>query len=172
MCVNKNKQAGFTLIELLVTMILFAVIAVLSYTALNTSIKQQNAQKIHHQQLLELQKTLLYLERDITQVHSQTMTLNAQGFTLSSVQNEQLFKLHYSIHQKKLIRQNKTDAENTTSLTLINNISNGKIRILDSDNKWHTEWGGTGKSYYPRAIEIKFKHPAWGEIKKLVFINE
>lgn len=177
MCVNKNKQAGFTLIELLITMSLFAVIAILSYTALNTSIKQQNAQQIHHQQLLELQKTLLYIERDITQIHNQTMTLNQQGFTLSSVQNEQLLKLNYSIHQKKLIRKhkiegkNKTNAQNTITLTLIDNISDGKIRILDSSNKWHTKWEVSSKTH-PKAVEIKFKHPAWGEITKLVFINE
>jgi len=170
MCKNSAKQTGFTLIELLITMAIFAVISTLSYSALNTSIKQQEAQKIHHQYLIELQKTLHYLERDITQIYQKEIVLNKSGFSIKSIQNEQLLKLNYSVHKKKLIRWDKTDAENPTTLTLISGISKGSIRILDSNNKWHTKWH-TSKTY-PRVVEIKFEHPAWGVIKKQVFIDE
>ncbi|WP_201342010.1 hypothetical protein [Abyssogena phaseoliformis symbiont] len=107
-----TKQTRFTLIELLIIIVIFSIIATLSYSALNTSIKQKNAQKIHHKQLIELQKTLHHLERDITQIYNQVVVLDGSGLSIKSVQNEQLLKLNYSVFGKKLIRKDITNKEN------------------------------------------------------------
>ncbi len=170
MCKNNIRQTGFTLIELLVTIMIFAIISTLSYNALHTSIKQQKAQEIHHQQLFELQKTLHYLQRDITQIYHQEIVLSKSGFGITSIQNQKLLKLNYSVREKKIIRQDQTDAQNPVTLTLISDISKGSIRVLDSNNKWHVNWHKGVAS--PRVVEIKFEHPGWGEVKKLVFIDE
>lgn len=166
----KINQAGFTLIELLITIVIFTVLTALSYSALNTAIKQQNAQKVHHNQLIELQKTLHYLERDITQIYKQVVALNRSGLSIKSIQNEQLLKLNYSVSNAKLIRKDTTDKENIVALTLISGINDSSIRVLDNNNKWHKNWRN-GEAYL-KAIEIKFNHPAWGMVKKLVLLDE
>jgi hypothetical protein len=45
-------------------------------------------QKKHSQALIEMQRTLLYLERDFSQVFNQEITLSEQNVQLNSVQND------------------------------------------------------------------------------------
>ena len=63
------QRKSFTLIELLVTMAIFSVITVISYHALSASARNETVQGMHSEQLFQLQKTLNYLERDITQTY-------------------------------------------------------------------------------------------------------
>jgi hypothetical protein len=45
------------------------------------------------------------------------------------------------------------------------------IRLLDHQNQWQIEWTQNLKTSV-KAIEIKFKHPFWGDLTKLVLLDE
>ena len=106
------QRKAFTLIELLVTMAIFSLIAAISYYSLSTSFQNEVVQDRHSGQLFQLQKTLNFIERDITQTSNQNITLDSSGLTLVTLQNDQLLSIHYSITSNQLFLafQIETDA--------------------------------------------------------------
>ncbi len=163
------KQQGFTLVELLIAIAILSVISVISYSALSNTLKHQSSQKEHSQNLDQLQKTLLYLARDFSQTFHQEITLEGNNIQLKSVQNDTLLTLNYQFNGGTIIRQDATNPDQKAQLILLTSATQIKVRLLDNTNKWHTEWQyKNGSKEYLIAIEIKFTHPYWGEIKKVV----
>ncbi len=165
------QKKAFTLIELLVAMAIFSVIGVISYYSLSTSFKNEAVQGAHSEQLFQLQKTLSYLERDITQASNQNITLNASGLTFNSFQNDYLLSLNYSLQSNQLFRQDLTNSTDVKPLALQDNIKKASIRILDKQNNWQTKWRKNNGNR-AKAVEIKFSHPYWGDLTKLVMIDD
>jgi prepilin-type N-terminal cleavage/methylation domain-containing protein len=166
-----KKQQGFTLIELLITMAIFSVIAVISYYALGNSFKNEPIQTKHSESLFALQKTLNYFERDIAQISNQNITLNNSYLSFTSLQNEQLLKLKYVFNSGHLQRLDITKEELQPAIILLNDLNKISIRALTDKNIWTINWVKKDKAYL-KAIEIKFTHPYWGNITKLVMIDE
>jgi type II secretion system protein J len=105
----KIKQKGFTLIEVLISTTIFAFIAVISYSAINTVIKSQDIQKPHNENLIQLQKTLNYIERDITQTYNQSITLAKAGLIIKSLQNNKLLNISYHVSSEDQCRSKELD---------------------------------------------------------------
>ena len=166
-----RKQQGLTLIELLITMAIFSVIAVISYYALSNSFKNESIQTKHSEKLFALQKTLNYIERDITQISNHTVSLSNSRLEFSSLQNEQLLKLLYVFQSGQLQRLDITHQDHQPTLVLINNITKTRIRALTNKDIWVTKWAKKDNTYL-KAIEVKFTHPHWGDITKLVMLDE
>ena len=166
-----RNQKGFTLIELLITMAIFSVIAVISYYSLSSSFKSESIQIKHSEALFELQKTLNYIERDITQISNQNVVLSNSILEFTSLQNEQLFEIKYIFNSGQLRRIDVSNQESQPTLTLIDNISKANIRVLTNKNIWQANWRKTNDAYL-KAIEVKFTHPYWGNIIKLVMLDE
>lgn len=61
------RQSGFTLLELLVAMGIFALMAAMAYGGLNNIMNENKATNEHEVRLAKLQKTFLWLDRDIEQ---------------------------------------------------------------------------------------------------------
>jgi len=166
-----NHRRAFTLIELLITMSIFSIIAVVSYSSLSASFKNEVAQNKHSEQLFQLQKTLNFLERDITQSYNQNISLNDSGLTLTTLQNDELLSVNYAINSAQLFRQDVTDISNPKTLLLLENIKKASIAVLDESNQWKQKWrkNSTNKA---KAIQIKLNHPNWGEVTKLVVVDD
>ena len=164
------QRKAFTLIELLVTMAIFSLIAAISYYSLSTSFQNEVVQDRHSGQLFQLQKTLNFIERDITQTSNQNITLDSSGLTLVTLQNDQLLRIHYSITSNQLFREDITNRSETKTLALLDQIKTATIRILDHQNKWQIKWNYNEDSP-AKAIEIKFSHPHWGDLIKLVMLD-
>lgn len=166
-----NHRKAFTLIELLITMAIFSIIAVVSYNSLSASFKNEVAQNKHSEQLFQLQKTLNFLERDITQSYNQNISLNDSGLTLTTLQNDELLSVNYAINSAQLFRQDVTDISNPKTLLLLENIKKASIAVLDESNQWKQKWrkNSTNKA---KAIQIKLNHPNWGEVTKLVVVDD
>ncbi|SMN00339.1 General secretion pathway protein J [uncultured Candidatus Thioglobus sp.] len=162
------KQKGFTLIELLIAIAILSVISLITYNTLSTTLKHQSIQKQHSQDLTQLQKTLLYFERDFSQVFNQEIQLNQTTISLKSIQNDQLLNIQYQFDSNNIQRQDTSNPETSAQLILLTKLSQFKVRVLDNENKWHNTWRHQDNKNYLKALEIKFTHPYWGEIKKLV----
>ena len=61
----KTRQSGFTLLEVLVAISVFSVVAIVSYTTLDTYLDQRERLTIHYGKLERIQRLFILLERDI-----------------------------------------------------------------------------------------------------------
>jgi prepilin-type N-terminal cleavage/methylation domain-containing protein len=165
------QRKAFTLIELMVTISIFSLIASISYYSLSASFKNKEVQNNHSEELFKLQKTLNFLERDITQASNQNVTLDGYGLTLSSLQNDELVIIQYSVISNQLLRKDITNPSEPIILELLDQINTPSIRLLDRQNQWQIKWT-RNENKSVKAIEIKFKHPFWGDLTKLVLIDE
>jgi general secretion pathway protein J len=164
------KRKAFTLIELMVTIAIFSLIASISYYSLSASFKNKSVQDSHSAELFQLQKTLNFLERDITQISNQNVTLDSSGLTLVTLQNDELITIQYSVISNQLLRKDISNKSEPIILELLNQISTPTIRVLDQEGQWQIKWNYS-ESNSVKAIEIKFKHPFWGDVTKLVMID-
>jgi hypothetical protein len=81
-----------------------------------------------------------------------------------------LLSIHYSITSNQLFREDITNRSETKTLALLDQIKTATIRILDHQNKWQIKWNYNEDSP-AKAIEIKFSHPHWGDLIKLVMLD-
>ena len=63
-----NKSSGFTLIELLVAIAIFSVLSLAAYQILQGVLRSGEISKEHDQDLLEIQRGMLLIERDFVQM--------------------------------------------------------------------------------------------------------
>ena len=164
------QRQAFTLIELMVAIAIFSLIASISYYSLSASFKNKTVQDSHSSQLFKLQKTLAFLERDITQISNQNITLNNSGLTLVTLQNDELLTIQYSVNSNQLLRKDISNKSVPIILELLNQISTPTIRVLDQEYQWQIKWNYS-ESKSAKAIKIKFNHPFWGDLTKLVMID-
>ena len=165
------QRKAFTLIELMVTIAIFALIASMSYYSLSASFNNGVVQESHSEELFQLQKTLNFLERDITQTSSQQIDLDQSGLTIVTLQNDQLLAIKYSVNSNQLFRKDITNPSEQRVLGLLDQISSANIKILDQQSRWQSEWN-RGSMGPAKAIEIQLSHPYWGNLIKLVMLDE
>ena len=165
------QRKAFTLIELMVTIAIFALVASMSYYSLSASFNNGVVQERHSEELFKLQKTLNFLERDITQTSNQQIDLDQSGLTIVTLQNDQLHTIRYSVKSNQLFRKDITNPSEQRVLGLLDQISSANIKILDQQSRWQSEWsrGSVGPA---KAIEIQLDHPYWGNLIKLVMLDE
>ena len=165
------QRKAFTLIELMVTIAIFALIASMSYYSLSASFNNAVVQESHSEELFQLQKTLNFLERDITQTSNQQIDLDQSGLKIVTLQNDQLLTIKYSVNSNQLFRKDITNLSEQRVLGLLDQISSANIKILDQQSRWQSEWnrGSVGPA---KAIEIQLNHPYWGNLIKLVMLDE
>jgi len=167
---NTSRKA-FTLIELLVTVAIFSLIASISYSVLSTSFKSKEIQNTHSDELFKLQKTLNFIERDISQISNQNIMLNANGLTFSTFQNDELLFIQYAVSSNQLLRKDITSPSKPVALELLDQVNNLSVRLLDHEGQWLLEMN-INENTMIKAIEIKLKHPFWGDLTKLVLIDD
>ena len=155
----------------MVTIAIFALIASMSYYSLSASFNNGVAQESHSEELFQLQKTLNFLERDITQTSSQQIDLDQSGLQIVTLQNDQLLTIKYSVNSNQLFRKDITNPSEQRVLGLLDQISSANIKILDQQSRWQSEWN-RGSMGPAKAIEIQLNHPYWGNLIKLVMLDE
>ena len=62
---GRRRNAGFTLLELLVSLAIFALLATMAYSALNTVLNARKEVEQRAARLTELQTAFMVMERDI-----------------------------------------------------------------------------------------------------------
>jgi len=158
--------AGFTLLELLVALAIFGLLATMSYSGLRVVMTQQSGTELAADQLSELQKLYLVMQRDIEQVverpirdeygDQQPPFIGAETLQLTRAgwrnpvgrQRSNLQRVGYALEDQQLVRYSwivldrAQDSEPLVQL-LTEAIEQIQFRYLGGDNEWKEQWPDT-----------------------------
>lgn len=189
---NRN-QTGFTLLELLVAMVIFSLMSIMAYGGLSNVIIGNEVIATQEKRLKELQRTMMFLERDIRQLvprprntgFNQTKGkafdygLDSDGlieFTRAgnpnpiAVARSSLQRVRYDIEENVLSRKSWALVDHIdlepTSMDLLKDVESVELRLLDKKNEWQINWKEVKE--IPKAVEITIDHKHWGKIKRLI----
>ncbi len=174
MCSNNqsaSQQSGFTLIELIVSMLIFSIISLIAYNALQTYSTSQRLSFGHFEKISILQITNLLIKRDVNQIFNQDIALQDNILTLNSLQNDTVLRVRYLLTEGNLAREDITDIDNVVRLDLIPDIEKFTLRLLNDKNKWTSAYNKSS-AVQIKALEVNFEHEYWGKVKQLVMIGE
>jgi len=162
-----KRQSGFTLLELLVALGIFALLAAMSYSGLNSVMSARQITTQHADRLGQLQKAFLWLGRDIEQVVDRSVRneyaevrpamlgvetgryqleltrtgwRNPAGRARSNLQ-----RVAYGLRDGNLLRVywNVLDrAEDSVPLesVLLEDVEKLELRFLNDKNAWQNSW--------------------------------
>ena len=189
---HNNNQKGFTLLELLVAMVIFSLMSVMAYGGLYNVITGNEVIAKQEQRLKELQRTMMFLERDIRQLVPRPRTIGFNQFAQSfeygldsdglmeftsagnpnpmGIARSSLQRVRYDLEEKILIRKSWAlvdyiDLE-PTSMSLLKDVESMELRLLDKNREWQINWKEA--KFIPLAVEITIEHTHWGKIKRLI----
>jgi len=161
-----RKHSGFTLIEVIIAMSIFAILAVLSYTGLQSVINSKTRTEGSLERLQELQMAMHTLSTDMLQLSNRQahdalggtlLPLSTQDsdllidFTRSGWSNpaklarSTLQRVAYYMDEENLIRVywphiDRADDESRIERTLISNVEALELRFMDDKKQWQTDW--------------------------------
>lgn len=164
---RSSKQSGFTLLEVLVTLAIFGLLSMLAYGSLNAVLKGQQATEEHASRLAQLQKTFMWLGRDIEQAVNRpirdeygdsqlAMTGEAVGryqleLTRAGWRNpagrarSNLQRVAYGVRDEKLIRAywnvlDRAQDSEPLETELLDGVVRLELRFLAVQGNDETEW--------------------------------
>lgn len=157
------QYAGFTLLELLVALAIFGLLATLSYGGLQTVLTQQSMTEEFANELGELQKLYLVMQRDIEQVMlrpirdeygdeqpplvgGETLQLTRAGWRNPTGRpRSNLQRVAYAFEEEQLVRYTWSvldRAQDSEALVqpLSEAIEELRLRYLGANNEWTEQW--------------------------------
>lgn len=203
-----NRLLGFTLIELLVALAIFAVIVVMAYGGLNTVLQVHSHLEQQGTQLAQLQIAFTWLERDLEQIIDRPIrdeygdkqpaiqgTLHQLELTRAGWRNpaqqprSTLQRVAYQLEDKILWRSywqmlDRAQDSRPLKVDLSSNITELKLRYLDSRLQWHEQWPPAAVLETPaaesnnqlqptlKAIEVTVTVVRWGQLTRLFRVPE
>lgn len=191
---NKQKsQRGFTLIELLVSLAIFSMMTVVAYAGIGSIMTNDKASAEHEADLKRLQRTFLFIEKDLRQVTIRTRNdglssplppLNADDDTSTgfleftragnsnptNLKRSSLIRVRYAVDDEKLQRMtwklvDHYDIE-PTSVTLMEGVTEVEVSFLPDSGEEVSEW--TKIDELPIGVEITLTTERWGQIRRVL----
>lgn len=191
----RTKVRGFTLIELLVALLIFVLLAAMSYGGLRTVLDAQQSFEKHNDRLAELQLLFMMMGRDIRQIVDRPIRdnygdkqaaliggLEGLEFTRAGRRNpaqlkrSQLQRVGWQLEDGKLMRLSWNVLDRAQDSVAIRHQMSAKveqleIRFLDQQGKWHEQWPlenpKKGQSALPAAVEVNIELEDWGRVRRL-----
>ena len=164
---TKNEQKGFTLLELLVALGIFAILAAMAYSGLNSVMTARQVTNQHADRLSQLQMAFLWLGRDVEQAIDRpirdeygVMQLAMLGVETGRYQLEltrtgwrnpagrarsHLQRVAYGVREGDLVRaywnvlDRAQDSEPLESV-MLDGVEKLELRFLNASNSWQDSW--------------------------------
>lgn len=195
---QRNRQAGFTLIELLVAMSISAILAVLSYQAVNEVTQVKSRLEANNERFSALQRALWWMEQDFSQMTPRPI-LDNLGSTLPSyqMQGQQvsltriatypspygesgLVRVGYRLEGEVLYRLvwpvlDRAPDTQVQQWELLDGVTAFQIRQMDENQQWQPYWPplrqeteGKTVPKLPGLVEIVIEYEGVGEVRRLI----
>lgn len=196
---SMNNQHGFTLVEVLVAVLVFGLLAAITYGGLNALAQVSGEQQQRATEFADLQRVIAALDRDLRQLASRPVrrpdnsvapALVGGGSSLIATRagwanpgdqrRSQLqrfeWRLQGVVAERRLVRRYwpVTDAAADTS-GIINLQSSGiqalSFRYRDGSGRWHARWPADAQTAtVPSAIEYRLQSERFGQIRRLLLL--
>lgn len=189
---DKSNNQGFTLLELLVAMVIFSLMSVMAYGGLSNVITGNEVIATQEKRLKELQRTMMFLERDMRQLVPRPRTIGFNQYSKAfeygldsdglieftragnpnpiAMKRSSLQRVRYDLEEKTLVRKTWALVDHIdldpTSMKLLKDIEIFELRLLDKNNEWQENWKELKE--VPKAVEINIDHKQWGKITRLI----
>ena len=194
-----KQYRGFTLVEVLVAVLVFGLLAAITYGGLNTLAQTSGEQRERAAEFAELQRVIATLDRDLRQLASRPVrqpddTLapaligntsnliatragwaNPGGQRRSQLQRFE-WQFQGSLPEPRLVRRYwpVTDAAaGTPDIVHLQStaIQALSLRYRDGLGQWHTRWPVDGQiANVPSAIEYRLQSERFGQIRRLLLL--
>ena len=162
-----RRSAGFTLLELLVSLAIFALLATMAYSALNTVLNARKEVEQRAARLTELQTAFMVMERDIEEavarpvrddlgdeqaalkgggVGTGVLTLTRTGWRNPlGVARSDLQRVDYVFNKQQLLRESwatldRGPGNEPYAEVLIDGVSAVDVRFMGQDRQWVGYW--------------------------------
>ncbi|MFO6424207.1 type II secretion system minor pseudopilin GspJ [Motilimonas sp. KMU-193] len=192
---NRSKQQGFTLLEILIAIAVFSVLSMAAYQVLQGVMSSDQISSEHTQRLKQLQRAMLIIERDLTQMVARTTRTGAEpskdllraGKFVAESESDgiEFVRLGWSNPQGQFPRSNlvrvayRIKENNLERLYfLYPDIVSGQepeVQVLINDvnsltlrywdKSWQTSW--SQKDKLPAGIAMEFDFAAYGVVTRL-----
>jgi len=185
------RQSGVTLLELLVVIAVFSIMSAAAYSSLQNSLKAEENFNASMKDLEAVQMSLALFQRDIMQlsprdvrdafgdkesaialINGRELVFTRNGnFSSLKLDQAELLRVSYSLRDEQFIRSHWrhldiTQGDRPLSASLLSNVTNLQIRVLDQNNLWHLDWPISNNAKI-RAVELTIELEGWGEIRRL-----
>ena len=164
---GRRHNAGFTLLELLVSLAIFALLATMAYSALNTVLNARKEVEQRAARLTELQTAFMVMERDIEEavarpvrddlgdeqaalkgggVGTGVLTLTRTGWRNPlGVARSDLQRVDYVFNKQQLLRESwatldRGPGNEPYAEVLIDGVSAVDVRFMGEDRQWVGYW--------------------------------
>ena len=192
---GRRNQRGFTLIELLVALVIFALLATMSYGGLRTVLDAQQRFEQHNDRLAELQMMFMMMGRDIEQTvnrpirdeygDTQSALLGGtEGLELTrggrrnpaGMARSQLQRVGWVLDNGELIRLSWVALDRAQDSvagrhSMTDQVVGLEFRFLDQQRQWRSQWpvlsNNDKQPALPRAVEVNVELEDWGTVTRL-----
>ncbi|MDT8451205.1 MAG: type II secretion system minor pseudopilin GspJ [Gammaproteobacteria bacterium] len=164
---KRSSCRGFTLIELLIAIAVFSVMSVMAYGGLSQIIQNSSHSKLELQRLQSIQRAVLSISRDLTQVierdirdeYGNTQPFFAAGNSIdylleftrngrrnpAGLQRSHLLRVAYQHEDGKLLRLfwpqlDRAQGMEPYESILLEQVTAVELRYRDDAGEWHSTW--------------------------------
>lgn len=190
-----SRQRGFTLIELTIAIAIFAIISVVAFGSLQTTIATRDQVRAHSDRLQRLQRTFLIMQQDFIQASNRTIRdqlgdrrpamlteLGMLEFTRDGHVNplnlprSTLQRVAYRLEDGQLQRLQWQTLDwphdpKHHATDLLDEVDSLSFRFLDHNKEWVETWPPAGAGGLPRAVEVRLELADLGEIQRMFLVS-
>lgn len=173
---HRPATKGFTLLELMVAVTILAIIGVGSYRLLSSTVTTRDAATAHDAQLMQLQKAMQIMQRDIEQTIARPVRDeygdaqpalyfpkdNVLEFTRTGWRNpmgearSEMARVRYVVEAGHLRRYQWTSLDRLQGAEpqvndLLGNVTDWHVRAMDSTSAWTGNWPPVSSSQQDKA---------------------
>jgi len=189
---SARRHSGVTLLELLIVIVIFTIVSTAAYSGLQNSLKAEESFSEAMKDLEAVQMSLTLFQRDVMQLSPRAIRdaygdyeaalvlvdgrdlVFTRGGNFSSLKLDQteLTRVAWSLQDDQLVRSywrqlDSTQGDQPLGASVLGNVSDLRIRVLDQNNNWHLDWPlASGDKL--RGLEITLEVGDWGEIRRLL----
>lgn len=188
-------QSGFTLVELLIAMAVAAVLAVLSYQAVDEVVSVQRASEENIERFQQVQKAIWWLEQDLTQLTPRPVNdgfggelpaceyISGQGLEMTRIAIypspygvSGLVRVRYQLEGSVLYRivwsvVDRAPDSQPIRLPILDKVTFFEVRMLNAERQWQTSWPGNSDRYLvelPLLTDVRLELEDLGRIRRLL----